>query len=204
MADVDNVARVIAAASAIGTACNMAVSYANYQRKRPKASLQASVTTWSMWDEGDIPIFELKLVNRSESPLKIVAVEAQRASSYRDRHTIWQLKTYRRIWRGSRTQDLHPRNDLNRPPYSQVGTLPLTLDPFDRLHWRAAMDGHFWCQYSGFNDGRSVVRALVWLPGSKKIKSSWVPVTAAMTNSTCRACGDTPRGDHHQLTFEDL
>ncbi|MFD8609594.1 hypothetical protein [Streptomyces sp. NPDC059631] len=44
MANPDNVARLIAAGSALATAANMSVSYATYRKKRPRLVVTSKIT----------------------------------------------------------------------------------------------------------------------------------------------------------------
>ncbi|MEV6162228.1 hypothetical protein AB0L71_09900 [Streptomyces sp. NPDC052052] len=205
----DDVARVIAAASALGTACNMAVSYANYRRKRPKAKLRASCTMLGEYrGEHELarPQFELRLRNLSESPTKIVAIEVQASHSYFSRTALWQLTNHRRVWRGGRTHELVMEDGQNVSAYGydKVGELPWTLEPFQSLKWCGVTDGHFWCRYSGLS-GRSVVRTRVCFPGGHSVESRWMPITPEMRASTCLTCVEKTGWDSpDQLSFDDI
>ncbi|MGW7756976.1 hypothetical protein ACWGK6_36600 [Streptomyces violaceusniger] len=204
VAGVDNVARVIAAASALGTACNMAVGYANYRRKRPTAALRMSWSQWGKFYEGhlvEMPLFELHLENESESPLKVISVHLERTGAIRRRDTL------RRSRRIRRADDLIPEDDLNTSPYDQVDALPWTLDGFTPLNWHASLRCHTWCRYSSFDadDKPSYLRARVWLSGRRSVATPWERVPEFMWASGCPVCSERAEwGDPDQLSFDDL
>ncbi|WBO61410.1 hypothetical protein [Streptomyces camelliae] len=92
--------RLIAAGSALGTACNMAVSYANYKGKRPRLSFSVGhgqqVATWDDWKVS--PMWFLTLVNHGETPIRV--------------HMVWlHWEPIPEGWKGRILHRLWPRRN---------------------------------------------------------------------------------------------
>ncbi|MEV5472761.1 hypothetical protein [Streptomyces sp. NPDC052207] len=209
MAEADNIARLIAAGSAVGTACNMAVSYANYRRKRPKAKLAMTVERL-IENRGEqevvLSLLEMRLRNLSESPNKIVSVELQQSYSRLSnlRYSLWQLRTHRGLFRPGFTTDLKVSEEYNWG-CDEPGELPWTLTPLQGLKWRAVVDAHPWCASCTQTDLRQpIVRVRLRFPGGEVVSSRWLPITEEMRTSTCLMCLGRSQGLVQQLSFDDI
>lgn len=94
MAEPDNVARLIAAASALAAAANGALSYATYRRKKPSLTFTAKLgCVYNTFDEL-LPTrarFDVKVRNRSETPLKIEGVNYEMVCGERPRPLLQRV-----------------------------------------------------------------------------------------------------------------
>jgi hypothetical protein len=219
MSQPDNVARIIAGASALFTATNMAVSFATYRRKRPRATLEARlqfVTVLSrqpgstrvrldgQWPQR--PYYELKLSNHGESPLRTVDTTVEVSAGGWFRTLVYRLRpSYSHLhWK----VDLIPRRRTNEqddtPP-------PVTLDGFAAVQWEAEADAewqpveHFWCSVRRSAMRRSRVRAVVGLPGGREVRGKWERLSLGARRLECSGeCVQREAYPYTQMSFDDV
>ncbi|MFE4678197.1 hypothetical protein [Streptomyces sp. NPDC056723] len=205
----DDIARLIAAGSAVGTACNMAVSYASYRRKRPKVKLATTVVMLTeRRSEPEVVrwlLFEMRLRSLSESATKVISVELQQSYSRLSnlRYSFWQLRTHRRLFRPGSTTRLTVSEDHSWE-CDEPGELPWTLESFQRLKWRAVVNNHLWCTQVETDLRQPIVRVQLRFPGGEVVSSRWIFITEKMRTSTCLACLEAGEGLVQQLSFDDI
>jgi hypothetical protein len=203
----DNVARIIAAASAAFTASNMAVSYATYRRKRPKATLSATggpFTTHHAQSRRPVtfPLIHLKLTNSGETPLKVNRVWVERGPSKRALilHGL-SLKRLSPIAAGSVLEPYDLGNEWVNA--DKVGEPPLTFEAFSSARWAATASDHFWGHEEDYLRPLSRLRVTLDLPGGKTVHSAWFPLTDYLASLPCRTCEQT-NPLPGQLSFDEL
>ncbi|MFV5995058.1 hypothetical protein ACNPQM_22040 [Streptomyces sp. NPDC056231] len=194
MAEPDNLARLIAAGSAIATALNMSLSYATYKRKRPSLSISCSYGTsdeqWSDRPTTVRPGVWVDLKNRGETPVAIDSVGLE-----------FQWDKQPATWR-DRLRRQHP--DYVRwmitavTPRPEDGDFPYTLNAFDdKRGFPLFVPGCVKDTTRIGPDARG--RLQIALSGGRRIYTPWSPL---YPKYVC-ACPSCWTGDE-QLTFDDL
>ncbi|WP_089107078.1 hypothetical protein [Streptomyces hyaluromycini] len=192
MAGPDNVARIIAAGSALITGVNMAVSYATYVRKRPRLAVKVSFADAPHYSiEGGVRSYlVVHLANRGEATVRAVYVGLDTAWGERPRSR--QFGRLRRKWQGGAVAYvLTYMEDL-----SLESEFPVTLGAFEESRPLFRFGGCL----KELNElpERKWHRASVGLPGGRHIYSPWVEEEWL----SCGCAGCTPLAQ--QLTFDDL
>ncbi|MFD5861507.1 hypothetical protein [Streptomyces chartreusis] len=186
MAGPDNVARLIAAGSALFTAVNMAVSYATFRRKRPTVAV-ARASCFVRADPQQLQ-FWAALRNRSEAEVTIASGYAVLSGRVRDASLLDIL--------------------LGRRPYKRVGAWParfldldevpsITLEPFGQgllmagasICWRQVDEHHL-----------TKTRLTLTLSNGHTITSRRMRLGSFTGPCPCDMCA----GQGQQLSFDDL
>lgn len=193
MAGPDNVARIIAAVAALGTALNMAITYANYRRKRPRLTFRRTLddaTQVVMKHDGSglvgQPLFAVHLRNLGETTIRVVAVHIEKGPALT---RWWQRLRYRvsrgRSWKVEHTHRLTlqgfggpPVSYWNDPYYD----LPvpedghITLEAFEEVGVRYMLPGETYPNFLQSMELDERARLSVELPGSRRLYGTlWRP-----------------------------
>ncbi|MGW1491254.1 hypothetical protein [Streptomyces sp. NPDC002402] len=90
----DNVARIIAGASPLGTALNMTVGYLTYRRVRPRVDVLVEKTQWEDGPTSPSVLLSLRIKNRSATPVQVENVRLEVSWNFLPRRTPVPMLTY--------------------------------------------------------------------------------------------------------------
>ncbi|MDQ1014330.1 hypothetical protein [Streptomyces afghaniensis] len=184
----DNVARIIAAASAVFTACTMTISYLTYRRAKPKVILRAQ-QSWAdgveFPDHGDNNFigFRIRVLNRGQTAIKLEGFEYEFYPSRRA--AVLHRLGVRRLpcTQGAIFRWMHQKD------------MPTEVEPFDGAPWAAWVP---WSQYKDWEPHFVRTRLTLTLTNGDKIYSPWMP------RAHSPAFPERARYEDQQLTFDDL
>ncbi|MFJ4469577.1 hypothetical protein ACIP2X_19080 [Streptomyces sp. NPDC089424] len=144
MAEPDNVARLIAAGSALFTALNMSVSYAAWRQKRPAVVMRRARINRRYVDHSSGPVLQLSFTalvrNRSEVPVTVT--EAYLYLTERRRERVEGQRTHDSlsdIWQLHRLNESGPLVLEAFGTRSVAWTLDTCLRPFQELPFHKGM-----------------------------------------------------------------
>ncbi|MEV5922424.1 hypothetical protein ACFZAG_26710 [Streptomyces sp. NPDC012403] len=212
MAEPDNIARLIAAGSALGTACNMAVSYATYRRKRPRftfcCTYDDAVHTVLSPDGRDLvpePMYGVHLRNLGETPIRVLTVRIEAGPVLARWWQRWRYRLSRgRSWkcRHSRPLTLLHLGGFGDELYEETPVPEdghLTLQAFEQVEASYVLRNRYeppaypnWLQLMERDE---VARLSVELPGGQRLHG---PLFKPVRH------GPSPRKRDEQMTFDDL
>ncbi|KAB7835791.1 hypothetical protein [Streptomyces mobaraensis] len=189
MAEPDNVARLIAAGSALAAVSNMAVSYAAYRRKHPRISFKAE--EWGVSDqEGNRwPAFRVTLANRGEGAIKVEDISYEFRWHEQPR-TLTNRFIGRRQYHGSGV------HGLGVPVWEDLG-IPLELGSFEHAQITLVFAN---CTRVLLEKEWLVGRVRVLLSGGRTLAGRWLTPDPRQYECPCEVC----RQQGMQLSFDDL
>ncbi|WP_309052780.1 hypothetical protein [Streptomyces sp.] len=189
MTEPDNVARLIAGGSALFTACNMAVSYATYRRKRPSISFRAD--EWGVTDleGGRWPAFRLTLANRGEATIKVEDVSYE-FRWHEEPRTLTDRIKGRRLYNG------HGLHGLGVPVWEELD-IPLELGSFEHVQITLVFAN---CTRNLVEEEGLVGRVRILLSGGRTLAGRWTKPNPEQYVCPCAVC----RQRGVQLSFDDV
>ncbi|MFJ8085369.1 hypothetical protein ACIQ6Y_32880 [Streptomyces sp. NPDC096205] len=200
MSDPDNVARLIAADSALATAANMLVAWATYRRKRARLTVKASETAFFTTDGPgrtfrSRPSFHLLLANQGEAAVKVdwAYFSARTASR-------WGVPRWAMRGTTSVSDRLRFPSPIGLEPVDgepKFTAFPFELAGFDEELVHLVLPhclGH-WDELPR----RMKYRVILIISSGRHVRTSWQRLRFAELPCTCPSC----RSDHQQLSFED-
>ncbi|MFD8334037.1 hypothetical protein ACFV42_15420 [Streptomyces solisilvae] len=155
----DNVARIIAGASAAFTASSMAISYATYRRVRPRLKVRGSFASVTVHepDEGEPSYYlTVSVRNHGQTAVKIkqLSVELGDSSIERIRKHLMRRRRSHHYW-------------FPRLPEDCV----MEADAFGGVRWSLVLDD---LDFSSLDSGKSHLRMAVELSSGVTIQGRWI------------------------------
>lgn len=190
MAEPDNVARVIAAGSALVTAANMAVSYATYRRKRPTLAIKPYVGGLLSRSGGTPePGVLLVLTSRGETPARISGVFYERRWPNGAPQSRLARLAGRSKWGGRLVKQVRPHGDRWQYPLELPGLQAEAVE-----FYFIGCTKELASQQEGAQE-----RVRVMVSGLRWVKTPWRTTDFSIFSCSCADCCQAG-----QLSFDDL
>ncbi|MFE3248456.1 hypothetical protein [Streptomyces sp. NPDC059209] len=133
------VAIIVASISALFTGANLAITYANFRRTRPKVQVMLKSLGWREADEGQIPVITVVFKNQGQTKARVNTVTATLSKSKKDQRAM--------------NGGVVATEELLIPDTSMAagifaGThavdVPFDLEPFNGTEWFARTEDRIW------------------------------------------------------------
>ncbi|MET8330904.1 hypothetical protein [Streptomyces sp. NPDC005181] len=210
----DNVARLIAAASALASASTMTISYATYRRARPRLGINADVSDVSISfpAEGRADMnLRVRLINHGQATIKLgddllvrfgpgarrrilngfIGYGTRRLNRFMMRLPRWRVIRPLDDWRWKLVDsfDLHRHHGSSMPLPEDAEK---QVEPFGAVEWKTQRE---WMTL-GQRREWTYMRVELTLPAGVTVRSRWIPVAYVSKAD--------PDPDALQLSFDDI
>ncbi|WP_406444995.1 hypothetical protein OHB14_38690 [Streptomyces sp. NBC_01613] len=189
------IAIIVAGLSALFTGANMALTYANYRRTRPKVQVLLKSLVMREGEGGQIPVVVVTLRNRGQTTARVNTVTATLSKSKKDQ----------RAMNGGviATEELLlPDADMavNVFAGTHAVDVPFDLEPFNGTEWFARTEDRVW--WAGWGpDGLSELYVTARLSDGTEVCSQRLTLPPGFHETLS---GEIEPPDGGQLSFDDL
>jgi hypothetical protein len=206
----DNVARLIAAASALASASTMTISYATYRRVRPRLAIKAYVFAQIPVGKGCVDMcLRIRLINRGQTAIKLGDELSVRFGPRTRRRILesWSWKPARYIGLGRwrlieslswpwRLVDFFESWSLRQHGGHSIplpDDVERQVEPFGAVEWNIQRE---WTTLGQRRPDWTNVRVELTLPAGATVRSRWMPVPYFQK--------EVSDADVLQLSFDDI
>ncbi|MFG2349664.1 hypothetical protein [Streptomyces phaeochromogenes] len=190
------VAIIVSGLSSLFTACNMALTYANYRRTRPKVEVRLHSLGWREREAEETPVVVVTFKNHGQTKAKINTVTATLSRSKKDERTMSGGGPV------ATEELLLPDVDLAAGIFAgaHAADVPFELEPFNGVQWFAHTRNRDWWRLWG-SDGLSELYVTARLSDGTEIHSQRFPLPPGFHGRFSEADESSAGG---QLSFDEL